>query len=118
MLTKLKNPNSRFDHFAGVSQVSVLSFNQDGLELARVKPKRREIAVWHMIALLYIFLFFRLVVAADVGSAGYGARMQALSAGSLPERIAAQIMSLDPISRRAAINLRKFIRGPLGSSGL
>lgn len=94
---------------------SVLSFNHDGLEIARVKTHRRRwLPVWHVIVFVYLMLLIRLVVLADLGPVGYAARMNAMSNGNILERSAAKVMQLDPYSQALAVKLRRginFING-------
>lgn len=94
---------------------SVLSFNHDGLEIARVKTHRRRwLPFWHLLVFIYLVLLIRLVVLADLGPVGYAARMNEMNNGTLLERGAAKIMQMDPYSQQLAVRLRKamnFING-------
>lgn len=85
---------------------SVLSFNHDGLEVARVKSRSRYLPLWHLVFFLYIALLIRLVVAADIGTAGYEARLSQMRNGNVVERAAASVMRMDPVSRVIAAKLR------------
>ena len=89
---------------------SVLSFNHDGLEVARAKKSGRWLPVWHIIFFIYIGLLMRLVSMAEVGPAAYGNRMAELEKGNVIERMTAQIMYMDPVSRSIATNIRSGLR--------
>lgn len=86
---------------------SVLSFNHDGLEIAKVKARpTRYLPVWHVLFFIYFILLVRLVVMADMGPGAYQNRMNALAEGVWYERAAAKVMQMDPVSREIAMNLR------------
>jgi len=84
----------------------VLSFNQDGLELARVKTGRRWLPIWHIIFFIYVAMLIRLVVMADMGPSGYNQRIEQLKGGNAIERAAAVVMEMDPVSRALATQIR------------
>lgn len=91
----------------GYSRSAALaSFNHDGLELARVRRKSRYLPVWHIIFFIYLAMVIRLVVAADIGTAGYEARVHQMKNGSTIERMAAVVMEMDPVSRELAMKVR------------
>lgn len=94
---------------------SVVSFNHDGLEIARVKTRRRRwLPVWHIIVFVYLILLIRLIVLADIGPVGYAARMNDMRDGTLLEKGAAKIMQPDPYTQALAAKLRRginFING-------
>lgn len=91
----------------GYSRTSaVLSFNHDGLEVARVRNQGRYLPIWHLIFFIYLAMVIRLVVAADIGTAGYEARMHQMKNGSSLERMAAVVMEMDPVSRELAMKVR------------
>lgn len=86
---------------------SVVSFNHDGMRIARVTTrKRRFLPVWHLLVFVYLFLLIRLIAVADAGAYGYDVRLEEMRQGTLLERAAAQIMGLDPLSRKLAVELR------------
>lgn len=87
---------------------SVLSFNHDGLEIARVKaePGHRWLPLWHIMVFIYLILLIRLVAFADIGPGGYNNRMEQMRNGTLLEQGAAKVMAMDPISQRLARELR------------
>lgn len=89
---------------------SVLSFNHDGLEIARAKRSSRSrwLPVWHFVFFIYLVLLIRIVAIADIGAAAYSSRIQDMRDGTIIERAAAQVMGLDPISGRAAVAVRGF----------
>jgi hypothetical protein len=88
----------------------VLSFNHDGLEIARVKNEKRWLPIWHVAVFLYLVLLIRLIAIADVGAASYANRMEKLENGSFLEWTAAKVMQMDPISRGIATSLRGSLR--------
>ena len=90
---------------------SVLSFNHDGLEIARVKRRAgvRWLPLWHIVFFIYLVLLIRLVAVADIGPAGYANRMEQMRNGTVLEQAAAVIMDMDPISQRFAAKLRGFV---------
>lgn len=89
---------------------AVLGFNQDGLEIARVRKKRRYLPLFHLTMFVYLGLIIRLVVMANVGPASYANRIENLSNGNMLERAGAVVMYMDPVSRDIAIKLRSAIR--------
>ena len=89
---------------------AVLSFNHDGLEIARVKTTRRRwLPLWHIVVVVYLVLLVRMVAVADIGPAGYANRIEEMRNGNALERISARIMALDPVSRKFAGHLRSGI---------
>ncbi|MDF0603605.1 hypothetical protein P1J78_23020 [Psychromarinibacter sp. C21-152] len=93
---------------------AVLSFNHDGLEVARVKNRSRHLPLWHFIFFIYLALLIRLVVAADIGTSGYEARLAEMRDGNVLERAAARVMRMDPVSQEIATKLRSglsFLEG-------
>jgi len=90
---------------------SVLSFNHDGLEIARVRTRqRRWLPLWHIMVFVYLILLIRLIALADIGPAGYGNRMSEMRNGNILERSAARIMAMDPVSRRVAQGLHNVLK--------
>jgi len=85
---------------------SVVSFNHDGLEIARVRNERRWLPLWHIAVFIYLALLIRLVTIAEIGPAAYANRMENMNNGSMLERAAASIMYMDPVSRNIAVGLR------------
>jgi hypothetical protein len=88
------------------STSAVLSFNHDGVEIARVRTKRRWLPVWHLMVFLYLILLIRLIALADIGPTGYASRMDEMRQGNFLERSAVWVMAMDPLSRRLAAELR------------
>ena len=88
----------------------VLSFNHDGLEIARAKKTRRWLPLWHIMVFNYLILLVRLIAVADIGPVGYQARMTEMENGNFLERTAAMIMQLDPISQEMAATIRGLLR--------
>lgn len=89
---------------------SVLSFNHDGLEIARTRRTARWLPIWHIIFFIYLALLIRLVAMAEVGPAAYKHRMDVLENGSFVEKAAAWVMHMDPVSRSIAYNIRSGLR--------
>ena len=85
---------------------SVLSFNHDGLEIARTRTEKRWLPIWHVVFLVYLILLIRLVAMAQIGPGGYAMRMDEMQNGNPAEKVAAQIMAMDPISQRLALQIR------------
>ncbi|WP_425051694.1 hypothetical protein [Psychromarinibacter sp. S121] len=85
---------------------AVVSFNHDGLEVARVRNRSRYLPLWHVIFFIYFAMLMRLVVAADIGTASYEARMEEMRNGHALERVAARVMHMDPVSRQLAVQIR------------
>lgn len=84
----------------------VLSFNHDGLEIARVRSNRRWLPVWHIVFFVYVALLIRLITIAQIGPAAYTARMDELRSGNALERAAAVVMQMDPVSQALAYKIR------------
>jgi len=77
---------------------SVETFNHDGLELARRRSHSRGLPVTQ-IALFVIFaLVFKLFLVLHMGQIAYVSKMNALATGNTFERIASELMVLDPVS--------------------
>ena len=89
---------------------TVVSFNHDGLEIARVKTGRRWLPYGHLAIFLYLALLIRLVTVADIGPASYAARMERLEDGGFLERLSARVMYMDPWSRSLATDIRASLR--------
>lgn len=89
---------------------TVISFNHDGLELARVRKKNRWLPIWHFIFVIYLGLIIRLVTMAEAGPASYAYRMEELETGTVFEKVAARVMYMDPVSRNIAINIRRGLK--------
>ena len=89
---------------------AVLSFNQDGLEIARVRHERRFLPFFHITMFFYLAMIIRLVVMAEVGPVAYASRMDQLSNGNMLERAGAFVMQMDPVSRDIATQLRSAMR--------
>lgn len=85
---------------------SHLSFNHDGFEVARVKTRTKYLPLWHVVFFVYLALLIRLVVAADIGTSGYEARMTEMRNGTTLERIVARVMQMDPVSQEIATRVR------------
>ena len=88
----------------------MVSFNHDGMEIARVKPERRWLPYGHLAIFLYLVLLIRLVTIADIGAASYESRMEKLEEGSFLERFTARVMYMDPWSRALASDIRASLR--------
>ena len=89
---------------------SVVSFNHDGLEIARSRRSTRWLPMWHIIFFVYLGLLIRLISMAEAGPAAYAHRMAKLENGSFIERTTARIMYMDPVSRAIASKLRARIK--------
>lgn len=89
---------------------TVLSFNHDGLEIARVRNERRWLPFWHIAVFLYLAMLIRLVTIADIGPAAYANRMEVMNNGTFLERTAARVMQMDPVSQSIANQLRSTLR--------
>lgn len=89
---------------------SVISFNHDGFEIARVRTKRRWMPAWHVIFFVYMIFVVRLITMIDIGPASYGNRVAELANGSAIERIAARVMRMDPVSHQFVIEARSGLR--------
>jgi len=89
---------------------AVLSFNHDGLEIARVRNERRWLPLWHIAVFLYLALLIRLISIADAGPTAYANRMENLRNGNVLERFVARVMYMDPVSRSIATKVRGTVR--------
>lgn len=89
---------------------AILSFNHDGLEIARVRNERRWLPIWHIAVFLYLALLIRLISIADAGPTAYASRMENLSNGNALERFVATVMHMDPVSRSVATKVRGAMR--------
>ena len=92
------------------SSSTVLSFNHDGLEVARVRNDRRWLPLWHIAVFLYLAMLVRVIVIADIGPAAYANRVEKMNDGSILEQIAAKAMYMDPVTRSLAIEVRSSLR--------
>ena len=113
MLATMRNSNgifrNRFGRRAGIAHR--MSFNHDGLEIARVKRRRsRYLPIWHIIFFIYFVYLMRLMAMADMGVGAYQNRMDQLAQGNFIERAAATVMTADPISRDIAADLRNALK--------
>lgn len=100
---------TRFGRRAGVAHQ--MSFNHDGLQIARVKRRRsRYLPIWHIIFFIYFVYLMRLMAMADLGVGAYQARIDELAQGSWVERTTAHIMQADPISRDIAADIRNALK--------
>lgn len=89
---------------------SVLSFNHDGLAIARTRNERRWLPLWHIAVFLYLAMLIRIIVIADIGPASYANRVERMSNGTVLERVASVAMYMDPVSRAVAIEVRNAMR--------
>ncbi len=84
----------------------VVSFDDNGMAVSRVKSNRRWLPVWHIIFFIYIAMLVRLVVMADMGAGSYNQRITELQNGNVIERVAATVMAMDPVSQALAGRIR------------
>lgn len=105
LLSKLFRAGSEFQR-----STAVVSFNHDGLEIARKKTERGWLPFGHLAIFLYLVLLLRLVTIADIGAASYESRMEKLEDGSFLERVTARVMFMDPWSRSLASDIRSNLR--------
>lgn len=84
----------------------LVSFNHDGVEIARRRPRRREWPVRQVVLFLVAVLSFKIFLFFDMGGGAYGAKVEELGRGNGFERIAARAMALDPVSRWLVDGLR------------
>ena len=89
---------------------AVVSFNHDGMEIARVRQNRRWLPLWHIAVFLYLALLIRLITMTDIGPVAYQERMEEMKNGTLMERAAARVMYMDPWSRSLAIGVRRGLK--------
>ena len=89
---------------------SVLSFNHDGLEIARTRNERRWLPIWHIAVFVYLALLIRLIAIAEAGPAAYANRMQQMGEGTFIERSIATVMQMDPISQKLAMKMRRSLK--------
>ena len=85
---------------------SIVSFGQDGLELARRKRHRRSLPVTQMLGFLLAVASFKIFLFLDMGASAYGAKIADLAGGNILERIAANAMVLDPASNWVVDGIR------------
>lgn len=109
-LSKALSHSKRSVGSAYRSTSTVLSFNHDGLEIARVRNDRRWLPLWHIAVFIYLAMVIRLIVIADIGPAAYANRIEKMSEGTVLERVAAVAMYMDPVSRGIATELRGALR--------
>lgn len=89
---------------------SMLSFNHDGLEIARTRNERRWLPVWHIAVFIYLALLIRIIAIAETGPAAYANRMEQMSEGTVIERSIAVVMQMDPISQQIAMKVRRSLK--------
>ncbi|MEM1386443.1 MAG: hypothetical protein AAF748_14305 [Pseudomonadota bacterium] len=84
--------------------VAVMS--RDGYIPPRRKSKSAKFPFRELFALLSVFCLLRVLVAASMGVAAYGAKLDALARGTSMEWAASVLMHLDPVSEAAARGMR------------
>ncbi|MDJ0822614.1 MAG: hypothetical protein QNJ09_12510 [Paracoccaceae bacterium] len=77
---------------------SVQSFNHDGLELARRRKHSRFYPLPQILQFALAYISFKVFLYFQMGAGSYGGKMTQLAEGSLLERVAAKVMTLDPLS--------------------
>ena len=84
----------------------IRSFNHDGVEIARVRRKKRELPLRHLLQFALAVFSFKIFLFLDMGPAAYGQKVADLSNGTLIERVASRAMILDPVSQWLVDGLR------------
>ncbi|WP_172298393.1 hypothetical protein [Pseudoruegeria sp. HB172150] len=84
----------------------VVSFNHDGMEVARVRSNRRWMPTWHLIFFVYLAVIIRIAVVAQIGPGGYNARLSQMQEGNILEQATAFVMQLDPVTKAIAGEVR------------
>ena len=77
---------------------SIESFNHDGVELARRRKHSRLYPLPQIAQFALAYIAFKVFLFLQMGAGSYGAKITLLSDGNMMERIAAKVMSLDPLS--------------------
>lgn len=67
---------------------------------------RRGFPIRQVGLFVLMFVLLKIVLLLDLGSAAYGAKLAALSEGTLVERIAADAMAMDPLTSWVAQGVR------------
>ena len=78
---------------------------RDGLIVFRAKRRRMSFPYRGLFLLLLAFVGFKALVMAQIGDAGYLARIDALAQGSAIEQAGAFVMQPDPVSAWIAATL-------------
>lgn len=88
----------------------------DGLIVFHPKRRKSRKKGFHLRALLLLPLAlvgFKVLVLMQVGDASYQTRLDAMNAGTMPERAGAFVLQVDPVTRTVADHLKPAL-GSLG----
>ncbi len=90
------NPSSRQNEFR--STFVVEGFNLDGVEIARIRRKRRWVP-WRQVYLFVLaVLAFKIALYFNLGPGAYGGMIDEMLQGNTLERMGGILLTLDPIS--------------------
>ncbi len=94
------NPSNRqIEHRANFV---VEGFNLDGMEIARIRKKRRWVP-WRQVYLFVLaVLAFKILLYFNIGPGAYGGMVDEMLQGSTLERMGGILLTLDPISEALA----------------
>ncbi|WP_074254901.1 hypothetical protein [Vannielia litorea] len=75
----------------------------------RTKRTRRPV-LRPALTVLTVFLVFKAMTLAHLGSADYTARLDGLRTGNTVQQVGAHLMAIDPITQAAAAGIRPLLR--------
>lgn len=84
--------------FSGGTSGALNSFNHDGVQIARVRRKSRELPLRHLLLFVVAVMSFKIFLYLDMGAAAYGQKITDLAGGTMIERLASRAMVMDPVS--------------------
>ena len=84
--------------YSGGTSGAINSFNHDGVQIARVRRKPRELPLRQLLLFVVAVVSFKIFLFLDMGAAAYGQKVSELAGGTLLERVASRAMVMDPVS--------------------
>ncbi len=90
------NPSNRQIEYR--ANFVVEGFNLDGMEIARIRRKRRWVP-WRQVYLFVLaVLAFKIALYFNIGAGAYGGMIDEMLQGNTLERVGGILLTLDPIS--------------------
>lgn len=93
-----------------LSQGYVTSVNSDGLVVARPSRRSSGATVRGLLLVVVIVLVFKGFLHAQLGAEAYGARVEALSNGTIVEQAGGWAMKADPITLALSAKFSSLVR--------
>jgi hypothetical protein len=81
---------------------------KDGLIVFRPRRRKLQVPLRGLVTLVAAVVGFKVLVLMQLGDLAYQARVDAMMAGALPERLGAQALRIDPVTRIVAGQLAPF----------